>query len=82
MIKESFDLFGDIHPDREQMLLATFLLYHHLKGVESFWYPYINVMNESDLVCNWTPDEISQFMDKELQMDCELYKSELDAEWL
>ena len=63
------------------MLLATFLLYHYLKGPESFWYPYISVMNESDLVCDWTPQEVSQFMDTELEMDAELYKSEIETEW-
>lgn len=59
LIKDNFELFGEgIHPDREQMLLATFLLYHHLKGDASFWKPYIDVMNAADLVCNWPEDEI------------------------
>ena len=58
MIKDNFELFGDIHPDREQLLLATFLLYEHLKGSASFWKPYIDVMNVSDLVCNWDPQII------------------------
>ena len=81
LLSDNFDLFGDVHPDREQLLLATFLLYHYLKGPESFWYPYISVMNESDLVCDWSPEEIAQFMDKELQMDAELYKTEIETEW-
>ena len=62
-------------------MLATFLLYHYLKGEESFWHPYISVMNESDLVCDWSPDEIAQFKDKELEMDAALYKSEIETEW-
>lgn len=62
-------------------MLATFLLYHYLKGPESFWFPYISVMNESDLVCEWSEREIASFMDKELQMDAELYKTEIETEW-
>ena len=82
LIKDNYDLFGDIHPDREQMLLATFLLYEHCKGSESFWKPYIDVMNEALLVCDWPEEDQAQFMDMELKMDSELYKSEIDTEWV
>ena len=81
VIADNFQLFGDIHPDREQLLLAVFLLYHHLKGDESFWKPYLDVMNESDLVCNWEEGEMEQFMDAELTMDAKLYKTEIETEW-
>ena len=81
LIKENFEVFGDVHPDREQLLLATFLLYHHLQGPASFWHPYIDVMNTSDLVCNWQDCEIDQFMDTELTMDAKLYKTEIETEW-
>lgn len=73
LIRDNYDLFGDIHPDREQMLMATFLMYEHLKGSASFWKPYIDVMNEANLVCDWSKEEQAQFMDTELQMDSELY---------
>ena len=59
LISDNFDLFGDIHPDREQLLLATFLLYHYLQGEASFWHPYLAVMNESDLVCDWATEEVA-----------------------
>ena len=60
LIKENLQLFGEgIHPDREQMLLATFLLYHLLKRESSFWKPYIDVMNDADLVCDWPEEEIA-----------------------
>ena len=59
-----------------------FLLHEQSKGTESFWHPYISVMNTADLVANWQQDEMSQFMDTELMMNCILYKSEIEAEWL
>ena len=59
LIADNFDLFGDIHPDREQLLLAIFLLFHHCKGEASFWKPYLDVMNESDLVADWAPEEVA-----------------------
>ena len=81
LIADNFDVFGDIHPDREQLLLATFLLYEHLKGADSFWQPYLRVMNVSDLACDWEAGELDQFMDVELKMDAELYRSEIETEW-
>mmetsp|Transcript_2543 Transcript_2543/g.3535 ORF Transcript_2543/g.3535 Transcript_2543/m.3535 type:complete len:313 (-) Transcript_2543:1488-2426(-) len=81
LIADNFDVFGDVHPDREQLLLATFLMFEYLKGTNSFWHPYISVMNESDLVSSWPASQISQFMDKELQMDAELYAAEIETEW-
>ena len=39
-------------------------------------------MNVSDLACDWQPGELDQFMDVELKMDAELYRSEIETEWL
>jgi len=39
-------------------------------------------MNLADLTSDWSDQELAQFMDKELQMDSELYRSELETEWL
>jgi len=38
-------------------------------------------MNWSDLPCHWSEAELAQFMDMELTMDAELYRSELETEW-
>ena len=40
------------------MILAMFLTMEYLKGKDSFWKPYIDVMNESDLVGFWDQDEL------------------------
>ncbi len=46
------------HPDADQLTLAVFLLAEAIKGQDSFWSPYIDVMNESDLVSFWKPEEV------------------------
>ena len=74
---QSHSIFSDDHPDQEQILLATFLLYHKLQGAQSFWHPYIAVMNSSDLVCDWEESEVNQFMDIELKMGAKLYGEEI-----
>jgi hypothetical protein len=49
----------------------------YLKGDASFWWPYISVMNEAELVCNWPEHEVDEFCDMELKMDSELYFMEI-----
>jgi hypothetical protein len=58
------------HPDAEQLSLAIFLIAEYLKGPEkSFWWPYIDVMNESDLVSYWSKEEIDSLCDHELKKE-------------
>jgi hypothetical protein len=45
------------------------LLAEYLKGEKSFWHPYIDVMNESDLACFWTDDELTRMCDFELKKE-------------
>ena len=67
---------------REILLITTFVLYHKLKGDASFWKPYINMMDLSDPFCDWPIEDIAEFMDSELKMDAELFKSELETIWI
>jgi hypothetical protein len=53
IIEENPSIFSKKHPDVDQLTLTAFLLYHYLKGESSFWFPYINVMNKSDLIGFW-----------------------------
>ena len=38
---------------------------------KSFWWPYIDVMNESDLASFWTPEELARLGDFEAQKEAE-----------
>ena len=69
------------HPDRDQLSLAIFLLSEFLKGPASFWWPYIDVMNESDLCCFWREDELQRMGDFELKKEAQTYKDEVFQEW-
>ena len=45
------------------------MIAEYLKGPESFWWPYLDVMNESDLVSFWKPEEIDRLCDYELKKE-------------
>jgi hypothetical protein len=44
-------------------MLATFILHELLKGEESFWFPYLEIINFSDIPMLWTADEIDELQD-------------------
>ena len=70
------------HPDSDQLSLAIFLLVEYLKGPEkSFWWPYLDVMNESDLACFWTEQELATLGDYELKREAGTYRDEVMIEW-
>lgn len=79
--KDNGKVFGKKHPDHEFLILASFLTYHTLRGEDSFWYPYLQVMNVSDLPSSWPDEDIAQFKDIELVESCILYRAELETEW-
>lgn len=49
--------------DADYMVLSIFLLYEYLKGDKSFWFPYINIMNEADLAAYWSDQELEELQD-------------------
>jgi hypothetical protein len=63
------------------LTLAVFLISEYLKGSESFWWPYIDVMNESDLVSFWKPEEVERLCDYELKKEAQVYREEVEYEW-
>jgi len=52
-----------------------------LKGEESFWYPFFQVINLSDLPMHWSNDELTEFQDAVLKQNIINYREEFDIEW-
>ena len=48
------------HYDSEYLMLATFVLHEILKGEDSFWFPYLEIINFSDIPMLWSEDEIDE----------------------
>ena len=56
-------------------------MYHYLKGESSFWWPYLNVMNPSDLLGKWSQKEKELFKDNSIVLDADVYTEETKIEW-
>lgn len=51
------------HYDSEYLMLASFILHEILKGEESFWHPYLEIINISDLPMLWSEEEVEELQD-------------------
>ena len=49
------------HSDAEYLRIILFLMHEQLKGKDSFYYPYFQIVNRSDLPFLWEPSEIKEF---------------------
>ena len=59
-----------------------FLMHEYsAKGDKSFWWPYIQVMNESDLASDWKDEEIAEMRDYALKKSAKTYREEIEEEW-
>lgn len=48
------------HYDAEYLMLATYIFFEHLKEEKSFWHPYFQIINFSDIPMLWKPEEIDE----------------------
>jgi hypothetical protein len=89
VFSQNNDVFID-HFDGEYLSLATFVLYEMLKGnksirnqfsgKDSFWYPYFQIVNDSDLICFWSDEELEEFQDQPLIRESKAYSKEMEQE--
>ena len=57
VIAENPHLFDeDEKGDWEQLTLVVYLIYEYIKGEESFWKPYLDLMPDVIFFCHWTED--------------------------
>jgi hypothetical protein len=59
MLAKHPDIFKD-HYDAEYLVIIVFLFYEMLKEQDSFWYPYFQIVNFSDIPMLWEPSEIDE----------------------
>ena len=61
------------HIDAEYLQLILFIMHEQMKGKDSFFYPYLQIVNRSDLPFLWEEGEIKEFQDAVLQSNIEFY---------
>ena len=59
-------LFRD-HDDADDHKLYLYIMYEQLKGKDSLWYPYFQIVEGMDLVMFWNPMELDELQDLSLK---------------
>lgn len=70
------------HFDAEYLILIAFLWYEKMKGEKSFYHPYFEVINMSDLPIYWTEEEKNELQDATLIKEVNEYAHETEQEWV
>lgn len=59
--RDNSDLFNDKQAgDAEFNIIATYLIYEKLKGEESFFKPYFDIIERSYTMYDWTEEEVAK----------------------
>lgn len=51
------------HQEAEYFRMILFLWYERVKGEKSFWKPYLDIINFTDLPCLWSNEELALLQD-------------------
>ena len=51
------------HHDSEYLTLGLFIMHEIIKDEESFWWPYLEIINFSDLPMLWSKHEVEELQD-------------------
>ena len=63
------------------MTLVIYIIYEFLKGADSFWKPYLDLMPDVKFFCHWPLDLVDATQDPNLVRYAKDYKAELQEEW-
>jgi len=67
LIEKETILNDEDDSDTEFNVLVLYLIYEHLKGEKSFYYPYLAAVGEADTVLSWSQEDIAAIHDNHLQ---------------
>lgn len=67
--------------DRDTVILMVYLIYERLKGTESFYRPYFDMVDSPLPTCYWSPEVLSRSDLSEFKADLEEARVRCDEEW-
>ena len=62
-IYEENEYFFSVHSESSSHRMYLILMYERMKGTESFWFPYFEVIGETETILDWTEEEKTQLQD-------------------
>ena len=67
--------------ERDYYVMILFLMYERAKGIKSFWHPYFEICEISDIPAQWSDEEIEKIGSIELKDRIYYFKEQLTKDW-
>jgi hypothetical protein len=74
------EIFKD-HFDAEYLLMIVFVMHHMLIGEKSFWHPFWQIINMSDMPMRWSYYEVCELQDTYLEREIQTFRDEYFKEF-
>lgn len=69
------------HKHKYDYRLYALLLHEKLKAESSFYWPYLQILKDAEILIDWTSDEIEELQDPALFQRVETYKRVMEKYW-
>ena len=67
--------------DRDFLILVLYILYERNKANQSFWHPYLDLVDPGIPACYWDEFCLGLIDCPELQRNLELSREKIDGDW-
>ncbi len=69
------------HENAEYIQLAVYVWHERTKGENSFYKPFLDIINDSDLPFTWSDEELAEFQDAVLISNIKSFRAFFELEW-
>ena len=79
-----FSAFPDVYSDdkyRNEHRLYVFIMCEKLKGAKSFYFPYLNLLDDPVILSDWTDTELAALHDPAIPIKVQQYRNSLSRTW-
>jgi len=83
-LKHLFDAFPAVYSEdkyKNEHRLYAFLMHEKLKGASSFYAPYLDLLSDADILCDWPDSDLSELRDPEIQSKVLQYRRNMNKSW-
>ena len=81
MIFTSHDSLFVANYYRDTLILVLFVMYERVKGEDSFWHPYLDVLSPGIPTCYWDQDILGKSDYQEFKWGLETSRGKFEVEW-
>lgn len=83
-LKHLFDAFPEIYTEnkyRNEHRLYAFIMHEKLKDSSSFYFPYLALLSDADILCDWSDSDLIHLRDPEILPKVQQYRRNMNQTW-